>query len=76
MEIKVYGADWCSDCIIVKNFLEEKGIIYEYIVITNNNEAIKFLKKVNNGKKTIPTIEINGEIYSNPGINKLINIID
>ena len=32
----MYGADWCSDCIIAKEFLKAKGIKFEYIVITNN----------------------------------------
>ncbi|MBT6965539.1 MAG: NrdH-redoxin, partial [Flavobacteriales bacterium] len=31
MNIKVYGADWCSDCLVAKRFLDEKGIKYEYI---------------------------------------------
>ena len=32
MNIKVYGADWCSDCVVVKRFFDEKGINYEYII--------------------------------------------
>ena len=75
MNIKMYGADWCSDCIIAKEFLKSKGIEFEYIVITNNEEAINFIKKVNNGKRVIPTLDIDGKIYVNPGINGLMNII-
>ena len=75
MNIKMYGADWCSDCIIAKEFLKAKGIKFEYIVITNNEEAINFIKKVNKGKRIIPTLDIDGKIYANPGINGLMNII-
>ena len=75
MNIKVYGADWCSDCIVLKEFLSSKGIIFEYIKINNNDEAISLLESVNNGKSIIPTLEINGVIYPNPGINKLMKII-
>ena len=75
MNIKVYGADWCSDCLVAKRFLDEKGIKYEYIIITDNDDAITFLEKVNNGKRVIPTLDIDGEIYSNPGINGLMKII-
>ena len=75
MDIKVYGADWCPDCVNAKNFLSSKGINFEYIIITNNDEAIAFLEKVNNGKRIIPTLDIDGEIYSNPGINILMKII-
>ena len=75
MNIKVYGADWCSDCIVLKEFLSSKGIIFEYIKINNNDEAISLLESVNNGKRIIHTLEINGVIYPNPGINKLMKII-
>ena len=75
MNIKMYGADWCSDCLHAKNFLDSKEIKYEYIICTDNDEAIKFLERVNNGKRIIPTLDIDGEIYSNPGILGLIKII-
>ena len=76
MDIKVYGADWCPDCVNAKNFLSSKGIDFEYIIITNNDEAIAFLEKVNNGKRIIPTLVVDGEIYTNPGISGLIKIIE
>ena len=75
MNIKMYGADWCSDCIIVKKFFESKNIEYEYIICTDNDEAVKFLETINNGKRIIPTIEIDGQIYTNPGISQLMKII-
>ena len=75
MDIKVYGADWCPDCVNAKNFLSSKGIDFEYIIITNNDEAIAFLEKVNNGKRIIPTLDVDGKIYTNPGIIGLIKII-
>ena len=74
MNIKIYGADWCQDCINAKNFLNSKGIEFEYIIITGNDEAIDFLEEVNSGKRIIPTLDIDGVIYTNPGINGLIEI--
>ena len=75
MKVKIYGADWCSDCINAKRFLKSNGIIFEYIDISKNIHATRFVEKVNNGKRVIPTIEINGKIHINPGTNKLIKII-
>tara|TARA_B110000196_G_scaffold281517_1_gene262286 strand:- start:775 stop:1008 length:234 start_codon:yes stop_codon:yes gene_type:complete len=75
MTIKIYGAVWCSDCIHAKNFLQSKGIMFEYVDITDNEDAIAFVEQANNGKRIIPTLEINGEIYTNPGINGLMKII-
>ena len=76
MKIKIYGADWCSDCVNLKNFLNSRGIQFEYVVITENNEAISFVEAINKGKRIIPTIDIDGQIYSNPGINKVMKIIE
>lgn len=75
MNIKVYGADWCSDCIQTKKFLAAQGLPFEYIDITENSEAISFIEKINNGKRIIPTIEIDEKIYTNPGISQLLKII-
>ena len=75
MNIKIYGADWCLDCINAKNLLKSKGIEFEYIIITDNDDAIAFLEKVNNGKRLIPTLNIDGKIYANPGINGLMQIL-
>ena len=74
MRIKVYGADWCSDCINVKNFLESRSVEFDYIIV-ENEKIIAFIERVNNGKRVIPTLDINGKIYSNPGINELTKII-
>lgn len=75
MNIKIYGADWCSDCIVAKNFLKSKQVIFEYIDITDNDIAVKFIEHINNGKRIIPTILVDDQIYVNPGINGLMNII-
>ena len=75
MNIKIYGADWCSDCIIVKKVFKSKEINFEYIDITNNEQAIALVEQVNNGRRVIPTLVIDGAIYTNPGINELMKIL-
>ncbi|MAB94740.1 MAG: NrdH-redoxin [Flavobacteriales bacterium] len=75
MTIKIYGADWCSDCIVAKNFLSSNQIQFDYIDITDNDIAIKTIEKINNGKRIIPTILVDDKIYVNPGISELMKII-
>ena len=76
MNIKVYGADWCSDCINVKNFLKSKDIEFKYIDITDDEQAIAFVEQINNGRRVIPTLVVNRKIYINPGIAGLVQIIE
>ena len=75
MNIKVYGADWCADCRIAKSFLKSKDVKFEYVDITDNKQAIAFVEQVNNGRRVIPTLVIDGAIYTNPGINGLMKIL-
>ena len=75
MNIKVYGADWCSDCLIAKSFLNSKDVEFEYIDITDDEQAIAFVEQVNNGRRLIPTLVIDDTIYANPGINGLMKIL-
>ena len=75
MNIKVYRADWCPDCVSTKKFLDSKGVDYEYIDIPDNKEAIALVEQINNGRRVIPTLVIDGTIYTNPGINGLMKIL-
>ena len=75
MNIKVYGADWCSDCVTAKMFLNSKGVEFEYIDITDNEEAISLVEQINNGRRVIPTLIVDGVSFTNPGINGLMKII-
>ena len=75
MNIKVYGADWCQDCINAKNFLNSNEVKFEYIDITDNEEAIALVEQINNGRRIIPTLDVDGVIHTNPGISGLMKII-
>ena len=75
MNIKVYGADWCSDCVTAKRFLDSKGIEFEYIDITVNQQAIAIVEGINNGRRVIPTLIVDGVSFTNPGINGLMKIL-
>jgi len=75
MKIKMYSANWCSDCIVAKNFLDDNKVLYELIDITKDPAASEYVIKVNEGKRIIPTFDIEGKIYTNPGIVELSKII-
>ena len=75
MNIKVYGADWCLDCVSTKKFLDSKGVDYEYIDITDNKEAIALVEQINNGRRVIPTLMVDEVSYTSPGINGLMKIL-
>lgn len=54
--IKLYGTNWCSDCKRSKKFLGEQRIRYEYSNIEEDSEGQAYVRRVQNGGMTIPTI--------------------
>jgi len=60
-DIRLYGADWCSDCKRSKKFLGEQRIQYTYINIEHDQDGQAFVQKVQNGGMSIPTIVFDDE---------------
>ena len=55
-KIKVYGAPWCPDCRHAKQFLGEQRVPYQWIDVDEDQEGMRYIERVNNGKHIIPTI--------------------
>ena len=64
--LKLYGANWCPDCRNTKRFLGEQGVAYDWIDIEADEDANRRIAELNNGKRVIPTIELNGDVLVNP----------
>ncbi len=64
--LKLYGANWCPDCRNTKRFLGEQGVAYDWIDIDADENANRRIAELNNGKRVIPTIELNGDVLVNP----------
>ena len=56
MTIRMYGAEWCSDCKRAKLYFDKQGVEYEYIDIDDDAKAMKIVRKANKGRRIIPTI--------------------
>jgi glutaredoxin len=63
-EVKVYITGWSSDCDRAKQFLDDEGIFYEAIDIEESVEGARFVEQVNNGKRIVPTFDIDGTVFS------------
>lgn len=64
MTIRIYTTSWCPDCRQAKLFLEEHQLPYEESDIEANLAAAKFVRRANNGKRKVPTFEVDGRIFS------------
>ena len=60
-KIKMYGTPVCKDCVIAKQVFQELGTEYDFIDMTNDEEATKKAIELNNGFRRIPVIVFEDE---------------
>ncbi|MBA2647879.1 MAG: NrdH-redoxin [Pyrinomonadaceae bacterium] len=71
MAIKVYGADWCGATRRALEHLDSLGVSYEYIDVEQDAQASEWVKKQNGGKERKPTVDIAGQVLSEPSNREL-----
>lgn len=70
--IKIFATNWCGDSRRAKRFFEENQVPFEWIDIEQNPEAEAFVKSVNNGYRSVPTIVFpDGSILVEPSTSEL-----
>jgi mycoredoxin len=55
-EIILYGVGWCGDCRRARRIFAERAIPYVDIDIEQDEQAMSFVKKLNRGNQSVPTI--------------------
>ncbi len=60
-KIKLFGLPTCPMCIRAKKYFDDGDIKYEYLDVSANRAFAKEMI-VKSGQKTVPVIEIEGEI--------------
>ena len=76
-DIKVYGAPWCSHSRRTKKFLDEQRVPYDWIDIDEDAEALRFVKELQDGGSTIPTVLFpDGSHLLEPSNDKLAHKLD
>jgi mycoredoxin len=68
--IKMYTTSWCGDCRMAKMFLTEKGISYEEVNIEEIPGAAEIVMQANNGKRKVPTLDIDGRFVAVSPFNR------
>jgi mycoredoxin len=62
--IRVYTTQWCADCRWTKQFLSERNIAFEEIHVDEDPEAEELVMRVNDGRRKVPTIEVDGRYFA------------
>lgn len=54
--IRIYGVEWCGDCIRTRRFLNNNEIDYQWINIDRDKTGEQIVLTLNNGMRSVPTI--------------------
>ena len=63
-EITVYSTCWCCACRRAKQFLRERQIPCREVNIDESPDAEEIVLRANNGKRKVPTLEIDGRFFA------------
>lgn len=73
--VQLFGADWCPDCRRAKSYLSDHQINYQFIDVDEHDWATDLVEEINNGKRIIPTLIIDGKPYTNPDNTTLKEVL-
>lgn len=73
--VRMYTTSWCGDCWRAKRFLTTNNIDFEEINIEDDREAARLVMQHNQGKRRVPTFEINGAFHGDPPLNELAELV-
>jgi mycoredoxin len=59
-QITMYTRPWCGSVIRAKHWLDQRGIPYTEIDITQDTEAARVVEELNGGYRSVPTILFGG----------------
>ena len=60
-KVQIYSTDWCPYCSAAKSLLEDKGVPYEEIDVTEPSLRIAMVERAH-GRRTVPQIFI-GDLH-------------
>lgn len=69
MKITVYTKPNCPQCSRTKAMLKSKGIDYEEVDVTTNEEIVEYL--LSKGFQALPVVETDNEMWSGFNFNKI-----
>jgi glutaredoxin 3 len=61
-KVKIYTTPTCHYCSQAKEFFAEKGIAFEAVDVLSDAEAMKEMKSISGGARSVPVIAINGSV--------------
>lgn len=75
-QLVVFRRPGCGYCMRLERALDAADIAYRHRDIWEDDEAAAFVRSVNHGAETVPTVVLAGEVIVNPEPATLLALID
>jgi mycoredoxin len=70
--ITIYGTSWCGGSRRIRLICERNNIPYTWIDMENDEEAARYVERVNNGNRSVPTVVWpDGSLLVEPSENEI-----
>jgi glutaredoxin len=74
--VSIYGSKTCPDTNRATEFLESKGVPYEFKDVDESPEFNAYIADLNGGKRVMPTIQVENDFLFNPDLEKLAEAVE
>lgn len=71
-DVTVFWRPGCGFCALLERGLSSAGVGHERRNIWEDAEAAQFVRLVNNGNETVPTVVIGTDVYTNPPLKLVL----
>ncbi len=70
--LTMYTTSWCGYCVRLKRQLDREGLEYKVVDIEREPAAEQYVKSVNGGNATVPTVVFpDGSALTNPSLKQI-----
>ena len=73
--LTVFWRPGCGPCIRLERALAAASVIYERRNVWEDDDAAAFVRSVNDGSETVPTVVLDGSVLTNPEPSDLIALL-
>lgn len=73
--VKVYSTPTCSYCVTLKKFLTEKGIKFEAVDVSQNDQDLQEMID-KSGQMGVPVVDVDGQIIVGFNKAKIVKLLD
>ncbi|MFC8274014.1 mycoredoxin [Streptomyces sp. NPDC057271] len=73
--LMVYWRPGCPYCAVLRRRLRRAGLAYEAVDIWQDEKAAAFVRSVNSGNETVPTVAVAGHTLTNPSVRQVTDLI-